>query len=202
MLGRRTFKIKDVNITDMTIAIEATDTLGKGRAQVEGCTLNSNLIGINATVPVRLRNTVITGNAMSGIVAAGASGADSGAPCSPQKVTLYRATVSGNGGDPACGITRNCADVITCGTPPRLVEGVFCDTTCQGGTGIPCTSWGICDNRLVHRRRDSVMQIVVHRRPSQGTPTKEYRRIFRGGVTPRGASRDGKMLDAISTAVH
>ena len=54
VLGRRTFKIKDVNITDMTIAIEATDTLGKGRAQVEGCTLNSNLIGINATVPVPL----------------------------------------------------------------------------------------------------------------------------------------------------
>jgi hypothetical protein len=28
---------------------------------------------------------------------------------------------------------------------------------------------------LVHLRRDSVMQIAVHRRPSQGTPTKEYR---------------------------
>jgi len=30
----------------------------------------------------------------------------------------------------------------------------------------------------VHRRRDSVKQIAVHRRPSQGTPTKEYLAYF------------------------
>ncbi|MEO8604177.1 MAG: hypothetical protein ABI629_16495 [bacterium] len=31
---------------------------------------------------------------------------------------------------------------------------------------------------LVHRRRDRAKQIAVHRRPSLGTPTQEYREYF------------------------
>jgi hypothetical protein len=46
------------------------------------------------------------------------------------------------------------------------------------------------------------MQIAVHSAFLARKADDGVSGILRGGVTPRGTSKDGKMLDPISTAVH
>jgi hypothetical protein len=65
-----------------------------------------------------------------------------GSPCEHRALTLKRSSVTGAADDPSCAVNV-CADLVTCEKPPRLVAST-CGTSCQGGMGIPCTSWGIC----------------------------------------------------------
>jgi hypothetical protein len=63
---------------------------------------------------------------------------------------VKRSSITGSGTDPTCGMDtgngaapNNCADIITCEKPPHLIQST-CGTSCEGGTGVPCTSWGVC----------------------------------------------------------
>lgn len=145
VLGRRTTKIKNVTITGMFGAVDQTTTLGKGRLLISRSMLTDNVYGVSSKAPMRLHETTIAGTARFGVEAG--DWAASGYPCrSEAKLVLKRSSVTGNtGADPHCGTNMNCADVVTCDHPPRLVAST-CGTSCQAATGIPCPTWGVCSS--------------------------------------------------------
>jgi hypothetical protein len=65
-----------------------------------------------------------------------------GSVCADVPLKLKRSSVDGTTDDPVCG-ANICATIIMCGRPPKLVQST-CRTSCRGGTGVPCATWGIC----------------------------------------------------------
>jgi hypothetical protein len=147
--ARKNLKIKNVTLTGFGVAVSTQDRFGKGRVLVDDSTISNVGWGVRANVPVRLSDTTVTGATGSGIVTG--ENVESGLPCTGVATTLKRSSVTGSGTDPLCGVDtsgmgylgHNCADIITCEKPPRLQDS-SCGASCQGGTGLPCTSWGIC----------------------------------------------------------
>jgi hypothetical protein len=143
VLGRNRLLMKDVTLTDMAGGVSVSSTDGRGAATFQRCTFTDTGYGINAETRAKLIDTTITGTHRFGVMAAPAFSND-GSPCETRSLTLTRSSVSGATDDPYCA-TNICADLITCGKPPKLAKST-CGTSCRGGTGIPCTSWGICTN--------------------------------------------------------
>ncbi len=142
VLGRRRLTMKDVTITGMSggVAIESAD--GKGGATLERCTLSDNDIGVTSDTRLKLVDTTISGTHLWGAAAAPPF-FNLGTPCEARGLSLKRSSVTGAADDPSCGVTNICGDLITCVKPPKL-GGSTCGTSCRGGTGVPCSSWGIC----------------------------------------------------------
>ncbi len=82
---------------------------------------------------VKLTDSMVTGNALDGIAQTALS------QCT---LRLRGSTVTGNGTDPSCGVSRTCADLTSCGLPE--VSASTCDTSYDVNSGFPGTSWGVC----------------------------------------------------------
>lgn len=73
------------------------------------------------------------------------SSAEGGFSCERKAgATLKRSTVTGNSTAPECGVSRICADVVTCNKRPRVKPGSTCGTSANLGTAVPGTPWGVC----------------------------------------------------------
>jgi hypothetical protein len=147
VLGRRNLIVKNVTFHGVHTAITAVDTVGKGRAVIQGCTITDVDTGILAAVPVRMADTIVSGARQSGI----ALGKRDGTECAAVRATVKRSSISGSGTDPRCGVDTtdlgytgfNCADVLACAKPPRLVHST-CATSCSNARAPTCAPWGIC----------------------------------------------------------
>jgi hypothetical protein len=145
VIGRGAFLMRDVTITGMARAAKIVPILGKGHAIIQHCTVTNNDDGITLEVPANIKDTVITGNGRSGLIVSESIDRTGTAPCTASpKAHLLRTTVTGSGTHADCA-TINCPDVYACGRAPRLVKST-CETSCNGGTGFPCTTLGICTN--------------------------------------------------------
>lgn len=136
--ARRALKMTDVVLTVDGSAVGLDSTQGKGRGIIRNCTISDSTTGISVKVPLRMFDTVVTGTQYSGLEISLAPGEDR---CS--SVLLKRSSITGSGTDPSCGVSRNCADIMSCDKRPRLLEST-CGTSCAGNTVVPCTPWGFC----------------------------------------------------------
>jgi hypothetical protein len=145
--GSGPIKIRDVTLTAALGGVLVSNAEGTGKLVMQNCAITGALVaGVSADARVKLADTSITGSGRWG-VAVGYPNPWTGEPCAAGRLRMRNSIVTGNGliCDPASGST-NCADIITCGRPPRLSRSSACETSCIGGTGVPCESWGVCSS--------------------------------------------------------
>lgn len=143
VLGRRTMVMEDVTLTGLDTAVKLKSDTGKGSGTFRRCTLTGNAAGIRSNMAVNLVDTTISGTTHSGAVV-GIGFVENGVECTFRPLRLKRSSVTGTADGADCGTSHNCADLITCEKPPRLIDST-CGTSCQGESGIPCANWGVCD---------------------------------------------------------
>lgn len=145
VLGRKSLTVRDVTITGTQVAVAAIPTVGKGHALIQGCTFDGNAYGVSTQVPLLLKDSVISNSAHTGLIAGSFVEEDGGFPCEASAhARLLRSTVTGSGGDPACGTSTNCADVFACSAGDVHLVKSSCGTSCLADTGLPCTTLDIC----------------------------------------------------------
>lgn len=114
--------IRNTTVTGNVEEGIATDTLGP-------------FSGANGGETVRIRDSVVSGNGLSGISISVTEDCEA--------IEASDSTISGNGLDAAvCGVSETCADISAC-TPPEL-KAVACDTSYDTNSGFPGTNWGVC----------------------------------------------------------
>ncbi len=84
---------------------------------------------------IKLTDSTVTGNALDGI-------AQVDTQTTQCRITLKGSTVTGNGTDASCGVSRTCADLTSCGLPE--LSSSTCDTSYDVASGFPGVSWGVC----------------------------------------------------------
>jgi len=103
---------------DATTMVKESEVVGNGGIGVFGlevAKITSSIIADNGLIGVRARHTRIKDS-----------------------------SVVGNGTSAECGVTIGCADLASFTSAPRLVGTSTCDTSWDGTSGIPGTSWGVC----------------------------------------------------------
>lgn len=143
IFSRRNLKVKNVTFTGLQTAVYMTDTEGKGRALIQGCTITDVDDGIVAGVPLRMADTVVTGARRTGLAM--------GTGTVPVHGVVKRSSITGSGTDPLCGVDTsnlghtgyNCADVLAIAKPPKL-QSSTCQTSCSNYMAPACAPWGIC----------------------------------------------------------
>ncbi len=125
-----------VTVTGNGSGVVAHTADRKGKVVVRDSTIMGNLFhGIDADRGAKVRDSVIVGNGLNGITV----------PCDrPASVIVRDTTLSGNGTDPVCGDAITCADVATCGSSPKFVGVVSCETSYVLGSGVPGDDLGVC----------------------------------------------------------
>jgi len=122
----------------------------KSRAKILRSTVSGNGgDGVRADGSASIKESTVTGNAGAGVDSdrtakaklstVTANGLDG---MKGLRVALSSSTATGNGTDPSCGVTDDCAD-LAAATLPRVTATSACDTsrdTENGGT------WGVCAN--------------------------------------------------------
>jgi len=114
----------------------------RGRAKrviVRDSTINNNgaegILSDSLRGVVKLTDSAVTGNALDGI-------AQTDTQTTECRLTVKGSTVTGNGTDASCGVSRTCADLTSCGLPE--VSASTCGTSYDVASGFPGTSWGVC----------------------------------------------------------
>ncbi len=127
-----------VTITGNDIAVSVSNSHGTATVFVSGSTITGNNRGIWTQRRIKLVDTSVTNNGVTGLLAGEFRCPRNGV------ISLVRSTVTGNDTDPSCGTTNVCADIMTCGTPPRLDETSTCDHSYVNSSGNPGDSWHVC----------------------------------------------------------
>ena len=157
-IGVKTFRavIRDSHIDDNPgtgIDVESGDF---GLLKLSSSTVSGNgQRGIDADAKVKLKNTSVTDNGLEGIynmnlvrltdgsVVAG-NGLDGvwvdDDDC--PRLTVRESTVTGNGIDATCGVSRTCADLSSCAAPS--VAKSTCDHSYDTTSGFPGSTWDVC----------------------------------------------------------
>ncbi len=93
---------------------------------------------LSLTNTIKLSDSTITGNALDGIAQI-----DMFASTTCQLTLKGTTTVTGNGTDASCGVSRTCADLTSCDLP-KVDPTSMCDTSYDVNSGFPGTSWSVC----------------------------------------------------------
>jgi hypothetical protein len=113
-----------------------------GRLEARNTVFSGNGIGAVADKGAKITDSSATGNLVAGILIGDFLYAE---PCpdSPGTVKLKNTIVTGNGGGDGCGMTRACADLMTCRVP-KLDALSTCGTSYANESGLPGTDWDVC----------------------------------------------------------
>jgi hypothetical protein len=115
-----------------------------GNVVLEGVTITGATVGaISLERNVKVIDSTISAN-VAGVLA-GVSNSGNVSECRKGGVLLRRSSVTGADPNLCAGLDppgANCVDVVSCKRPK--LDDATCGTSCQGGTGAPCTSWGVC----------------------------------------------------------
>ncbi len=129
--------LRNVTITGGNGGVNATNQAKTGRAVVRDSTITSSQFGVVADRLVKVIRSTVTDNRTVGV-------ASGNFQCDPGKVVAIDSMLTGNGTDPTCDVTINCADVASCKRAPILRRSV-CDTSYVLDSGIPGSTLGVCD---------------------------------------------------------
>lgn len=103
---------------------------GRSVVMIDSMISGSLEYGVMVDRRATLRNSSITGSALSGV--------------HTNKSVLVDSSVTGNGTDPECGVTQRCADLRTFNKP--LMRRSTCETSsvAYGAVIPPYTDWDVC----------------------------------------------------------
>lgn len=137
-IGATGAKVSGVTISGVGIGIEI-ENFGHGKLVLRDSTIsNAAAQGVLADRRVDLRDSSIVGSGGNGIEVASED-------CQRGDAKLKNSVVTGSGvGDPACSVSRVCADLATC-KAPRIKDGSQCETSYDLSSGVPGASWGVCN---------------------------------------------------------
>jgi hypothetical protein len=136
---------RNLTITGNQQAVEGGNNEGTTRVLLRDSSVTGNGSGVTSHGGVKLIHTTVTGNGKSGVTAGQAVfSRPEGVHCERKSLaTLFGSTVTGNGTDPACGVTTVCWDVATCLQAPRLHDST-CEHSYAIASGNPGTDWDVC----------------------------------------------------------
>jgi hypothetical protein len=130
--------IKGVTISGNTgYGVRMQNNARRAKAKILNSSITDNGDeGVFADRSVSVRDSAITGNGTFGATAGSSDCSTNGV------VKLKNADVTGNGIDPACGVSERCADVASCRLP--RVIGSTCGTSYMQNSGFPGDDWNVC----------------------------------------------------------